>query len=33
MTVYECDQCKFKTTDLKFMKTHNEMSDHKWMVD
>ncbi len=33
MTVYECGKCKFKTTDLRFMDTHIEMSDHKWMAD
>ena len=33
MTLYQCGKCKFKTTDLKFMDTHIEMSDHKWMVD
>ena len=33
MTVYECDQCKFKTDDLEFMKVHDQCSDHMWMVD
>ena len=32
MTVYECGKCKFKTTDLRFMDTHIEMSDHKCPV-
>jgi|SaaInlStandDraft_2_1057019.scaffolds.fasta_scaffold273836_2 hypothetical protein len=33
MTLYQCGECSFNTDVLKFMDTHTEMSDHKWMVD
>ena len=33
MTVYECEDCGFKTDEFEFMKVHQNMSEHDKLVE
>ena len=33
MAVYECEDCGFKTDEIEFMKVHQNISEHKKLVE